>query len=213
MRVSSLCRGGWFPAATLAERQARIDDNRRALEEAATLGSKVLVLVCGPAPDRDIVAARAMVESAIEQLLPYAQEYDVRLAIEPLHPMFAADRSVIVTLAEANRMVRHFASQQLGVVIDVYHVWWDPAIYTQIAHAAGHILGFHVSDWLAPPPDYLNGRGMMGDGVIEIRRLRSAVDAAGYTEAIEVEIFNQRLWSMTGDDLLNLICQRYREYV
>jgi sugar phosphate isomerase/epimerase len=213
LHISSLCRGGWFPAASLAERQARLDDNRRAIEEAAELGTDVLVLVCGPAPDRNISAARAMVEDAIAQLLPYAAEHHVQLAIEPLHPMFAADRSVIVTLAEANRLVEHFAVKTLGVIVDAYHVWWDPAIYSDIAQAAGHILGFHVSDWLVPPPDHLNGRGMMGDGVIELRRLRYAVDATGYTGYIEVEIFNQALREKPGEELLALLCQRYLEYV
>lgn len=213
LRVSSLCRGGWFPAASPAERQARIDDNRSAIEEAAELGTDVLVLVCGPAPDSDIAAARHMVEDAIALLLPYAEEHRVQLAIEPLHPMFAADRSVIVTLAEANRLIAHFNSKTLGVIVDVYHVWWDPDVYTQITRAAGHILGFHISDWLVPPPDHVNGRGMMGDGVIELRRLRNAVEATGYAGAIEVEIFNQALWEMPGDELLDLMCQRYLEYV
>jgi sugar phosphate isomerase/epimerase len=213
LRVSSLCRGGWFPAASLAERQARLDDNRRAIEEAAELATDVLVLVCGPAPNSDITAARAMVEDAIAQLLPYAAEHRMQLAIEPLHPMFAADRSVIVTLAEANRLIKHFASKTLGVIVDVYHVWWDPDVYTQITRATGHILGFHVSDWIVPPPDHVNGRGMMGDGVIELRRLHSAVDATGYTGYIEVEIFNQALWEKPGDELLALMCQRYLEYV
>jgi sugar phosphate isomerase/epimerase len=213
LSVSSLCRGGWFPAASLAERQARLDDNRKAIEEAAELGTDVLVLVCGPAPDGDITGARAMVEDAIARLLPYAAEYRVQLAIEPLHPMFAADRSVIVTLAEANRLIERFAAETLGVIVDAYHVWWDPDVYTQIARAAGHILGFHVSDWLMPPPDHLNGRGMMGDGVIEVRRLRRAVDATGYTGYIEVEIFNQALWEKPGYELLPLMCQRYLEYV
>ncbi len=207
--VSSLCRGGWFPAATAAERQARLDDNRRAIEEAATLGTDVLVLVCGPAADRDIEAARAYVEEAIGLLLPYATEHGVKLGIEPLHPMYAADRSVIVTLAEANRLARRLNSSHVGVVIDAYHVWWDPQIYTHIAEAAGHILGFHVCDWLVPTPDMLLGRGMMGDGVIEVRRLRSAVDVAGYMGPIEVEIFNRIIWDSPGDEVLDLMKQRY----
>src|SRR5262249_7125276 len=150
--VSSLCRGGMFPAATSAERQARIEEDRRAVDEAAALGADVLVLVCGPAPNKDIVAARAMVREGIAAVLPYAQERGVRLGIEPLHPMFAGDRSVITTLAEANALVEAFATPSLGVVADVYHVWWDPDLYTQIARAKGHILGFHVNDWLATPP-------------------------------------------------------------
>ena len=213
LRVSSLCRGGMFPAATAAERQARIDDNRRAIDEAAALGADLLVLVCGPAPDRDIQAARAMVRDGIAQLLPYAAERGIRLAVEPLHPMFAADRSVIVTLAEANALVEHFDTPTLGVVIDVYHTWWDPELYTQIARAGRRIFGFHVNDWLVPPPDWLLGRGMMGDGVIELRRIRTAVDAAGYTGPIEVEIFNQAIWDLPGDEVLALMRERYLAHV
>jgi sugar phosphate isomerase/epimerase len=213
LRVSSLCRGGFFPAPTEAERRARLEDNRRAIDEAAELGTDVLVLVCGPAPDRDIDAARLMVEDGIAALVPYATERGVRLAIEPLHPMYAGDRSVIVTLAQANAMVERLASPQVGVAIDVFHVWWDPEVYAQIACAAGHILGFHVSDWLAPPPDVLLGRGMMGDGVIELARLRAAVDDAGYTGPIEVEIFNQTIWDMPGDEVLALIKERYQRGV
>ncbi len=213
LRVSSVCRGGMFPAATAAERQARIEENQRAVDEAAALAAEVLVLVCGPAPNRDIVAARAMVRAGIAALLPYAQERGVRLGIEPLHPMFAGDRSVIVTLAEANALVEAFASPWLGVVADVYHIWWDPDLYAQIARAKGHILGFHVNDWLVPLPDPLLGRGMMGDGVIELRRIRTAVDAAGYTGPIEVEIFNQALWNMPYDEVLALMRERYLAYV
>src|SRR5262249_31985781 len=171
LRVSSLCRGGFFPAATAAERQARIDDNRRAVDEAAALGADVLVLVCGPAPDKDILAARTVVRGGIAALLPYAQECGVRLGIEPLHPMFVGDRSVLVTLAEANALVEAFASPWLGVVADVYHIWWDPDLYAQIERASGHILGFHVNDWLVPLPDLLLVRGMMGDGGSRRRRV------------------------------------------
>src|SRR3712207_4944745 len=140
LRVSSLCRGGMFPAATAAERRERIDDNRRAIDEAAELGTDVLVLVCGPAPDRDIDAARMMVEEGVAELVPYARERGVRLGIEPLHPMFAAERSVIVTLGQANSLAERFPVQQVGVVIDVYHVWWDPEVYRQIDRAGGRIL-------------------------------------------------------------------------
>ena len=213
LHVSSLCRGGFFPAATAAERQARIDDNRHAIDAAAALGTDVLVLVCGPAPDKDIAAARAMVHDGIAALLPYAAERGVKLAIEPLHPMFAGDRSVIVTLAEANALVTEFASPMLGIVADVYHIWWDPDLYAQIARAGKHIVGFHVNDWLAPPPDALLGRGMMGDGVIELCRIRSAVDNAGYAGPIEVEIFNQQLWGMPGDEVLMRMCERYLAHV
>jgi sugar phosphate isomerase/epimerase len=213
LQVSSLCRGGWFSAATAQERRSRLDDNRRAIDEAAALGTDVLVLVCGPAQDRHLAAARGYVAECVAELAPYAAGRGVRLGIEPLHPMYTADRSVIVSLAQATRLARQFDPRQVGVVIDVYHVWWDPEIDARIAEAAGYILGFHVCDWLVPTPDMLNGRGMMGDGVIELRRLREAVDAAGYSGPIEVEIFNEALWALPGDELLQLMCRRYREHV
>lgn len=213
LRVSGLCRGGMFPAATAAEREARLDDNRRAVDEAAALGADVLVLVCGPAPDRDLDGARAMVEEGIARLAPYAAARGVRLGVEPLHPVFAADRSVIVTLGQANDLVARLGSPQVGVVVDVYHVWWDPGLYAEIGRAAGRILGFHVSDWIVPITDPLLSRGMMGDGVIELRRIRTAVEAAGYAGFIEVEIFNRAIWEMPGDDVLARMRERYLVHV
>jgi sugar phosphate isomerase/epimerase len=180
------------------------------VDEAAELGAPVLVLVCGPAPDRDLEAARLMALEGIAEVAPYAAERGVRLAIEPLHPMFAGDRSVVVTLAQANSMAKQLASAAIGVAVDVYHVWWDPAVYTEIARAAGTILGCHVSDWLVPPPHHLFGRGIPGDGVIEIRKLREAVDAAGYNGPIEVEIFNQQVWDTPGDEVLATIKDRFQ---
>jgi sugar phosphate isomerase/epimerase len=213
LHCSSLCRGGWFPAATRAERAARIDDNRRAIEEAATLNADVLVLVCGPAPDRDIRAARMMVEEGIAAILPDAMQYGVTLGIEPLHPMFAADRSVITSLHEAIVLAERFDSPSVKVVIDAYHVWWDAGVYQLIQQCGARIAGYHVSDWITPLPDVLNGRGMMGDGVIELRSLREAVDAAGYRGFIEVEIFNETIWKMPGDAILSLMCERYLAHV
>lgn len=212
VKPSSLCRGGFFPAASDTERQKRIDDTRRAIDEAAEVGAPVLVLVSGPPADRDIDTARGHVEEGICAVLPYAAERGVRLAIEPLHPMYAGDRSVVVTLAQANDMAERIGSPTVGVAVDVYHVWWDPAVYREIARTGQRIVGFHVSDWLAPPPDHLLGRGVMGDGLIEVRRLREATDAAGYQGPIEVEIFNQRVWDMPPDDVLALVRERYRAY-
>jgi sugar phosphate isomerase/epimerase len=212
LKPSSLCRGGYFPAASARERQERIDDNRRAIDEAAELGAPVLVLVAGPAADRDLDGARQMVEDGICEVAPHALERGVSLAIEPLHPMFAGDRSVVVTLSQANALASRVGSAAVGVAVDVYHVWWDPQVYSEIGRASGQILGFHVSDWLVPPPDHLLGRGMMGDGIIELRRLREAVDAAGYSGPIEVEIFNQRVWDTPGEDVLALMKQRFLEF-
>ncbi len=211
VRVSSLCRGGFFPAATAAQRRARIDDTARALDEAAALHTDVLVLVCGGLPEgsRDVDGARQMIEDGVAALVPHAAERGVRLAIEPLHPMFAADRSLITTLTLANDVVERVASPHVGVVIDVYHVWWDPAVYAQIARAAPYTLGFHVNDWIVPLPDLLRGRGMMGDGCIDVRRLREAVDRAGYAGPIEVEIFNDVIWSTPGDDVVAHMKDRF----
>jgi sugar phosphate isomerase/epimerase len=213
LHVSGVCRGGMFPAATATERAARIDDNRRAIDEAAALAADVLVLVCGPAPDKDIQGARVMVADAIEQLIPYAAERGVKLGIEPLHPIYAGDRSVITTLSEALDLVERFATPHVGVVIDAYHVWWDPYLFQQIRRASGHIFAYHVCDWLVPTPHMLLGRGMIGDGVIALRPIRAAVEQAGYTGPIEVEIFNQAIWDMPGDEVLDLMCARFVEYV
>jgi sugar phosphate isomerase/epimerase len=213
LEVSSLLRGGMFPAVTNAERMIRLDDNKRAVDEAATLGTDVLVLVCGPAPDRDLEAARGMVEDGVEQLVPYAAGAGVKLGIEPFHPVLMTERSVIVTLSQALDLAERFEPDRVGVALDVYHVWWDPELYPQIARAAGRILSLHVNDWLVPTADSLLGRGMMGDGVIEIRRIRQAVDAAGYTGPIEVEILNPEVWNLPGDEILALVKERYAVYV
>lgn len=213
LRVSSLCRGGMFPAATERERRERLDDNRRAIDEAVTLGTDVLVLVCGPAADSNIAGARRQVVDAIESLVPYAADHGVKLGIEPLHPMFAADRSVITTIGQANDMIDEIGASNVGVIIDVYHVWWDPQLYREIERARGRIYGFHVNDWIVPLPDILKGRGMMGDGVIQLRRIRGAVEAAGYTGPIEVEIFNEELWSRQGEDVLTLTKERFLSHV
>jgi len=209
LRVSSLCRGGFFLAATQAARQEKIDDNRRAIDEAAELGAGCLVLVCGPAPNRDIDAARGMVADGIAAVLPHALERGVTLGVEALHPMFAADRSVIVTLDQALDLAGRFNSPNVGVVIDAFHVWWDPQLYSAIQRASGKIVGFHVSDWAVPLPGIVTGRSMMGDGVIELRRIRSAADAAGYSGPVEVEIMNEAIWEMPADSVIPEMIRRY----
>jgi len=213
LRVSSLCRGGFFPAATAPERRERIEDNLRAIDEAAALGADVLVLVCGGLPDRDLAGARAMVADGIATIEPHARARGVRLGIEPLHPMFAAERSVITTLGEARALAARLDAPAVGVIVDAYHVWWDPGLREEIAAAARHTLGFHVSDWIVPLPDVLDGRGMMGDGVIDLRGMRRQVDAAGYRGPIEVEIFNQALRARPLDEVLATMAARYRETV
>ena len=212
VRVSSICRGGMFPASTAAERAERIEDNRRAIDEAATLGAEVLVLVCGAAPDRDIAGARQMVADGISAIAPYAAELGVRLGIEPLHPVFAAERSCITTMREARLISERFERANVGVVVDVYHMWWDPERSAEIAALGERIAGYHVNDWLVPSTNPLMNRGMMGDGVIELRRIRSEVERAGYRGPIEVEIFNEKIWGMVVDELVRLTKERYLEF-
>ena len=207
LSVSSLCRGGFFPVASESERRRAEDDNRRAVDEAAALGTDVLVLVCGPPLGRDLPGARAEIAAGIERLAPYAAERGVRLGIEPLHPMMIGERSAIVTLGEAVDLALRFDPDHVGVVVDVYHVWWDPALEHELARAADRIVGFHVSDWLVPTPDLLQGRGMMGDGIIDLRRIRHLVESAGYDGPIEVEVINPALADMP--DLLAEIAARF----
>jgi sugar phosphate isomerase/epimerase len=209
LSVSSLCRGGFFPAADAAGRRAADEDNRRAVEEAATLGTDVLVLVCGPPIGRDVEAARAQILGGIERLVPHAEEHGVRLAIEPLHPMMISERSAIVTLGEANDLAERFDDTRVGVVVDAYHVWWDPRLYEEIARAGRRILGYHVADWLVPTTDRLQGRGMMGTGVIDLKRIRAAVEEAGYDGPIEVEVINRDAWDRPGDDIVAEACEAF----
>lgn len=213
LSVSSLCRGGWFSAPTAAQRRERVVDNRLAIEQAACLDTPVLVIVSGPANGQTLEDARATVLDGLREVLPDAEKAGITLGIEPLHPMYAAERSVVVTLKQANDMAEQLTSPAAGVVIDAFHVWWDPEIYKQIERARGRIAGFHVSDWPVPLPGILMGRDMMGDGVIELRRLREAVDAAGYSGPIEVEIFNDEIWKNADDALMPLIQQRFVERV
>lgn len=218
LTVTSLCRGGFFTAADPRQRAAALDDNRRAVDEAAALATGTLVLVSGGLPDgdRDIAAARARVADAIATLAPYAAERGVRLAVEPLHPMYAADRCVISTLGQALDIAEEFPAQQVGVVVDTYHLWWDDLVPAQIvrAGAGGRIACFQLADWVTPLPEgVLLGRGQLGDGCVDLRGFREQVDAAGYTGPVEVEIFNPALWARDGTEVLTEIADRYRRHV
>jgi sugar phosphate isomerase/epimerase len=201
LRVSSLCRGGFFTAP------GADDDNRLAVEQAAEIGAPVLVLVCGPPVDGDLPAARATIAAGIERLLPFAADHGVRLGIEPLHPMMVGERSAIVTLGEALALARSL--EGVGVVVDVYHVFWDPRLEAELASASGLVAGYHVSDWLVPTTDLLAGRGLMGNGIIDLPRIRALVEAAGYDGPIEVEVINPALASVPGDELLADIRARF----
>ncbi len=212
IRVSSLCRGGFFPAPDAAARAERLDDNKRAIDEAAELGTDTLVLVVGGVVNHDLEGSRTMVADGIAALVPHARNAGVKLAIEPLHPMFAADRSVVVTLKQAREMAAALPADTVGVAVDVYHVWWDPDVAQEIAALdPERILGFHVNDWIVPLPDMLLGRGLMGDGCIDLPGLRQKIETAGYAGPIEVEIFNQALRDLPPGEALDRIKARFLE--
>jgi sugar phosphate isomerase/epimerase len=213
LRVSSLCRGGWFSAPTAEERRERVQDNLIAIEEAAALDAPVLVIVAGPAEGQTLDDARETFLDGISEMISAAEKAGVTIGIEPLHPMYAAERSVVVTLKQANDLAERLNHKSVNVVVDVFHLWWDPEIWREIKRAKGRIAGFHVSDWPVPLPGILMGRAMMGTGVIELRRLRQAVEATGYTGPIEVEIFNDEVWKNVGDGLIEEIKQSFMEYV
>jgi sugar phosphate isomerase/epimerase len=213
LHVSSVCRGGMFPAPTEAERRKNIEDNFRAADEAAALRADSLVMVVGGCPGVPLADARQMVTDGVAELVPYARERGVRIGLEPLHPMFAADRSVLVTIDQALELARAYDADEVGVILDTFHIWWDPRVEELIARAAGRVFGLHVSDWLVPLPDVLLGRGLMGDGVIDNRRLRQLVERAGYDRPIEVEIFNRVLWDSDPDTVLAQVIERFEKYV
>ena len=212
LRVTSLCRGGFFSS------DGWLDDNCRAIEEAAVLGAPVLVLVSGGLPpgSRDLDAARGHVARAVEALVPYAVDAGVTLGIEPLHPMYCADRCVVATLGQALDIAERFPPEAVGVVVDTYHLWWDDLVWAQIARAGEgrRIACFQVADWVTPlPAGVLLGRGLPGEGSVELRRFREAVDAAGYTGPVEVEVFHEEVWARPGAEVLAASIAGYLNHV
>ena len=225
LAVSGYCRGGFYPAADAAGLRAALEDNRKAVDEAKTLDAACLVLVVGSLPgalagkpaSKDIGLARGQVLDGIAATLGYAKSVGMPLAIEPLHPMQGAERACINTLEHALDICDALdpgRSGALGVAVDVYHVWWDPKLEGQIRRAgAERLLAYHVCDWLVPTRDLLNDRGMMGDGIVELKKIRAWVEAAGYAGAIEVEIFSDRWWSRPADEVLDTCVARYTSVV
>jgi len=210
LTVTGVCRGGMFPAPDAAGRKAAIEENLRAIEEAHALGAQCLVLVVGGLPpgSRDLAGAREQVKDGIAAILPQARAAGVPLAIEPLHPMYAADRACINTLAQALDVAESLG-EGVGVAVDVYHVWWDPQLDAQIARAGrgGRLFAYHICDWLVPTRDLLNDRGMMGDGVIDLARIRSRIEGAGYAGFHEVEIFSELDWWRREPDEVLAACR------
>ncbi|MFE5340020.1 sugar phosphate isomerase/epimerase family protein [Isoptericola sp. NPDC056578] len=232
LRVSSLCRGGFLTAADEAGIAAALDDNKRAIEETAGVGTRELVFVVGGLPalsepgrgprpdagpgDRDVVAARARVADRIAELAPFAAEHDVRIVLEALHPMFAADRAVISTLGQALDLAAPFAPETVGVVVDTYHVWWDPQLRESVARAGaeGRIAGYQVCDWNLPlAADPLNSRGHVGDGYVDFPTISRWVAEAGYTGDVETEIFNEEIWAEDPRDTARTVGERYARHV
>ena len=225
LALSGYCRGGMFVGDRTRLSEIR-DDNRRAVDEACALGACCLVLVAGglpqfsrpgSKPNRNIAAARAMAEEGVAELLEYAAEAGIPLAIEPLHPMYAGDRACINTMAQALDICDRLDARRegkVGVAADVYHIWWDPDVMKQIERAGRErLLAFHVCDWLVPTTDLLNDRGMMGDGVIDVPLLRGAVEAQGFSGYVEVEIFSERWWALPMDEVLMTCIERHKSVV
>lgn len=218
LRVSSLCRGGFLTASDQEGREAAVQDNRAAILEAETLGTNELFLVVGGLPDgdKDIIAARQRVADRLGELVPFAAEHGVRLVLEPLHPMYAADRALLSTLGQALDLAAPYPADAVGVAVDTFHVWWDPQLREQIARAGreNRIASYQVCDFNLPiAADALLSRGMMGDGVIDFATITGWVAEGGYTGDIEVEIFNQEIWDNPGDELLETIKARYASLV
>ncbi len=211
LEAVALVRGGFFPSTSSGKRKEAIEDNKKAIDEAAALGAEMVVLVCGADPGQSLTTSRAQILEGIETVLPHAIENKVKLAIEPLHPMYADTRSAVNTLAQANDMAESISSDWVGVAADVYHLWWDPNLEAEIKRCGsnGNLLAFHICDWLSPTTDFLNDRGLMGEGCIDIPLVRSWVEEAGFTGFNEVEIFSDRLWAGDQKEFLDNIVKSY----
>jgi sugar phosphate isomerase/epimerase len=211
LTITSLCRGGFFPSGAAEDRARAVDENLRCVDEAAAMGAPVIVLVCGSAPGLSLGQSRGQIADGIAAVLPHAAASGVRLAIEPLHPMYAADRSAVNTMSQARAICRELGSPWVGVAVDVYHTWWDDSLEEEI-RACGRerrLFAFHISDWRTPTVDLLEDRGLMGEGCIPMRQIRGWAEEAGFGGFIEVEIFSRRLWAMDQERYLEDIKAAY----
>jgi sugar phosphate isomerase/epimerase len=212
MKIVSLCRGGFFPSVDAGKRQASIRDNIEAIREASEMEAPMVVLVCGADPGQSIKKSIDHIRAGIESILPMAEKYNVRLAIEPLHPVYADTRSAITTMKQANDIAEEFGSPWLGVAVDVYHVWWDQDLEREIIRCGegNRIFGFHVCDWKVPTTDILLDRGLMGEGCINIPQIRHWVNRSGFNGFNEVEIFSNVYWKTDQDEFLKKIIEAYK---
>ena len=211
MNVVSLCRGGFFPSVSSVKRQSALDDNLLAIEQAVNIGAPLIVLVCGSEREQSLEKSRDQIRESISRILPVAEKAGIKLAIEPLHPMYAADRSAINTIKQANDMADNINSPNVGVAVDVYHLWWDPDLKHEINRCAksDHLFAFHVCDWKVPTLDFLNDRGLMGEGCIDIPEIRSWVENDGFNGYNEVEIFSNIHWAEDQFKYIERIKQAY----
>jgi sugar phosphate isomerase/epimerase len=215
LKVPSLVRGGFFAARDSAKRQAAVDENKRCIDEAAAIGAEMLVLVVGAVPGMTLQEARKQIAEGIGNCLAYAASNKVKLAIEPLHPMYAGDRSAVNRMKEAREICEQLKSAWVGIAADVYHIWWDPDLEKEIELAGknGTLFGFHVCDWKCDTADLLNDRGVMGEGVIDIKTIRSWVERAGFKGVNEVEIFSTKHWVRNQDEYLANVIEAYKQHV
>jgi len=213
LNIVSLCRGGFFPNKEKEKRKLAIEDNLIAIEEAAELETQLIVLVCGADPTQSLEDSRMQIQEGIQTILPQAEAAGIKLAIEPLHPMYADTRSAINTLAQANDMAEQINSPYVGVAVDVYHLWWDPSLEQEIKRCGenDHLLAFHICDWNSPTVDILLDRGLMGDGCIPVNKIRSWVEATGFNGFYEVEIFSNKYWQQDQSQFLKRIIKAYKE--
>jgi len=213
LNIVSLCRGGFFPNKEKEKRKLAIEDNLIAIEEAAELGTSLIVLVCGADPTQSLEDSRKQIQEGIQTILPQAEAAGIKLAIEPLHPMYADTRSAINTLAQANDMAEQINSPYVGVAVDVYHLWWDPSLEHEIKRCGenDHLFAFHICDWNSPTVDMLLDRGLMGDGCIPVNKIRSWVEATGFNGFYEVEIFSNKYWQQDQSQFLKEIIKAYKE--
>jgi len=214
LEVVSYVRGGFFPSTSEAARQQAIDNNKKLIDEAATIGAPLLVLVCGAEPKQSLGKSRQQIQEGIEAILSHAEANNVKLGIEPLHPMYADTRSAVNTLAQANTIAENINADGVGVVVDVYHLWWDEDLEEEIQRCGdnGHLQAFHICDWKVPTEDMLNDRGLMGEGCINVPQIRTWVENAGFDGFTEVEIFSNRYWAMNQDDFLQQIIEAYQKH-
>ena len=214
MDVVSLVRGGFFPSVDKKQRDLSLEDNRLAIDQAAALGAPLVVLVCGADPKQSLEVSRQQIQESIIALIPHAENAGVRLAIEPLHPMYAGDKSAIVTLGQANDLCEAIGSPWVGIAIDVYHLWWEDQLKKEIIRCGKNknILAFHVCDWRVPSIDFLTDRGLMGEGCIPVRQIREWVEETGFEGYNEVEVFSERLWAQDQKLYLEDIKKSYLNY-